>query len=249
LSLGLGGWALHVAALSHAPLSLVQAVVAGGLAVVAPLAAIVSGTRMRRRELAGVAVMIAGLVAILAGLHEHGAHGRFAAGGLAAYLVALAALAGLVVWRGGDRAGALGAAAGLLYGAADVAIKGITGVASRHGWAHALLSPWTVAAAILTAGAFFAFQRGLQRGRAVPVIALMTTGTNVLSVLGGLIVFGDPLGRDPALVALHGAGFAAIAVATAALAPGFDRGVRLPEPEPTGQQGGSRPSGTRSCRS
>jgi hypothetical protein len=38
-------------------------------------------------------------------------------------------------------------------------------------------------------------------------------------------------------------------VATAALAPGFDHGVRLPEPGPTGQQGGSRPPGTRSCRS
>jgi hypothetical protein len=243
LMLGCGGWALHIAALAHAPLSLVQALVAAGLAVVAPLAALVSGARILRRELAGVAVMIAGLVAVLAGLHERGAHGRFHGPGLGAYLFACAALAALLTWRGEDRAEALGAAGGLLYGAADVAIKAITGLAARHGWAAALLSPWSVAAALLTAAAFFAFQRGMQRGRPVPVIALMTTASNVISVLGGLTVFGDPLGHAPAL---HAAGFAAIAVATAALAPASGPSVRVTAPTADGQPGGTVPAGPRS---
>src|SRR5437879_5261784 len=38
LALGTTGWALHIAALARAPLSLVQAFVAGGLALLAPIA-------------------------------------------------------------------------------------------------------------------------------------------------------------------------------------------------------------------
>jgi drug/metabolite transporter (DMT)-like permease len=243
LLLGCGGWALHIAALAHAPLSLVQSVVAAGLAVVAPLAVLLSGAPILRRELAGVAVMIAGLVAVLAGLHERGAHGRFHGPGLAAYLLACAAVAALLARRGADRAEALGAAGGVLYGAADVAIKGITGLAARNGWAVALLSPWTAAAALLTAGAFFAFQRGMQRGRPVPVIALMTTAGNVISVLGGLVVFGDPLGHAPAL---HAAGFGAVALATAALAPASEPSVRLTAPSGDGLPGGNAAAGPRS---
>jgi hypothetical protein len=100
-----------------------------------------------------------------------------------------------------------------------------------------------VTAALLTAAAFFAFQRGMQRGRPVPVIALMTTASNVISVLGGLTVFGDPLGHAPALRA---AGFAAIAVATAALAPASGPSVRVTAPTADGQPGGTVPAGPRS---
>jgi hypothetical protein len=233
LMLGMVGWALHIAALAHAPLSLVQAVVASGLAIVAPLSALIGGTPMRPRELAATAGMIVGLVALFAGLHVRGAHGRFAPAGLASYLLVSAAAAGVLVRCGGDRAEALGGAAGLLYGAADVAIKAITGVAARRGWIVALVSPSTVAALSLTAVAFLTFQRALQRGRPVPVIGLMTTASNVLSVLGGLIVFGDPLGRRPPLVALHALGFLTIVISAWALAP-----VRLSAPRPTGQPGG-----------
>jgi len=37
---GLAGWALHVGAMRDAPLSLVQAFVAGGLALTVPMAAV-----------------------------------------------------------------------------------------------------------------------------------------------------------------------------------------------------------------
>jgi hypothetical protein len=72
---------------------------------------------------------------------------------------------------------------------------------------------------VATAGAFFAFQRGLQSGRAVPVISLMTAATTAVSVLGGFVVFGDPLGHSPPLVALHVIAFALVGVAAATLAP------------------------------
>src|SRR2546423_1664510 len=74
-------------------------------------------------------------------------------------------------------------------------------------------------AAVATVGAFFAFQRGLQIGRPLVVIALMTAATNVGSVAGGFLVFGDELGRTAPLAALHLAAFCLVFVAAWLLAP------------------------------
>ena len=213
-ALGMIGWGLHVAALSHAPLSLVQAFVAGGLAVAAPAARRFLGQRLERREAVAVAVMVVGLCLLLAGLRDPGRRAAFDSTGLAAYLAAACVVAAVLVASRvcGARAHVLGLAGGAFYGAADVAIKAVTGAG--------LLTPWLLVAAIATAAAFFCFQRGLQTGRAVPVIALMTAGTNLVSILGGFVVFGDPLGRTSALAVLHAAAFALVLAAAAALAPG-----------------------------
>jgi hypothetical protein len=219
-AVGLTGWVLHVVALSHAPLSLVQAFVAGGLGLMAPVASRALREPLAPLDRLAVAAAVAGLVLLCIGLGNPGAHGHIHPVRLGAFLAISAAMAGgLARVKAHWRARALGLAGGLLYGAADVAIKGITGVAHAHGVGHALLSPWLVAAAALTAGAFFSFQRALQIGAAVPVIVLMTAATTVDSVLGGFVVFSDPLGRTAGLAVLHVLAFALVAAAAATLAP------------------------------
>jgi hypothetical protein len=113
----------------------------------------------------------------------------------------------------------LAAAGGILYGAADVSIKALTGLASHHGLAGALTSPWLIAAIVASVTAFFCFQRALQSGKPMPVIALMTAGNNIVSIIGGLAVFGDPLGRRPAIMLVHLAAFVLIVIAAWLLAP------------------------------
>ena len=218
--LGMAGWSLHVAALSKAPLSLVQAFVAGGLGLMAPIASRALGERLGTRDRIAVGAIVVALAMLCVGLHDPGVHGHVRPVRLGVFLVAgAAAAAALATPRGPWRPHALGLVGGCLYGTADVAIKAITGVAGSHGLGSALLSPWLLAAVICTAGAFFAFQRGLQTGHAVPVIVLMTAATTVVSILGGFMVFGDPLGRTPALAVLHLAAFGLVTVAAAALAP------------------------------
>jgi len=51
------------------------------------------------------------------------------------------------------------------------------------------------------------------------VVALMTAGNKIVSIIGGLAVFGDPLGHRPAIVLLHLAAFVPIVVAAWLLAP------------------------------
>jgi drug/metabolite transporter (DMT)-like permease len=214
-AVGLTGWAMHVGALSHAPLSDVQAFVAGGLALTVPMAAIGLGRRTTAEEKHAAALMVVALVLLAVGLHARPATAPDP-GRLVANLALLAVPAAALCARAGGarRPAALGLAGGLLYGAADLAIKAVT--ASGAG---VLLAAWLAAAALATAGAFFAFQRGLQTGRAVTVIALMTGATNLGSIAGGFVVFGDGVGPGPALGALHVAGFALVVLAAWRLAP------------------------------
>jgi hypothetical protein len=213
---GGGGGPLHVDALAHAPLSLVQAFVAGGLVLAVPLATGLIGLRLDRRERRAVVVLALAVVLLCTGIRAN-PHAAVPAAGLAAWLAGAGALAGgLAAAAPRLGSGALGAAGGALYGAADLAIKALT---HAHGAAAVATSPWLGVAAVATAGAFFCFQRALQVGPAVPAIALMTAATNVVSILGGLAVLGDPLGRGPALAGLHAAAFALVVAAAWRLAP------------------------------
>jgi len=214
---GLLGWALHVDALAHAPLSLVQAFAVGGLALAVAAGALVLRERLARGELAAIGLMLAALVLLALGARAAPAPHAVPAAELGACLLGCALLAGALACR--PAPGLLGIAAGMLYGAGDVATKAATIVAARHGPAAALLSPWPLVLALLSAGAFFCFQRGLQRGAAVPVVALMTAATNAVAILGGLLVLGERLGATPALALAHALALLAIALAAWRLAP------------------------------
>jgi len=146
------------------------------------------------------------------------AHATFAPGALAAALALLVAGAGVLAGcaTGSGRPLALGVAGGLLYGAADMSLKAVTGLS---GLAAVARSPWLYAGLACTIAAFFAFQRGLQSARPVAVIALMTAATNVSSIAGAFVVYGDPLGSTPLLAATHTLAFVLVIVAAWRLAP------------------------------
>jgi drug/metabolite transporter (DMT)-like permease len=216
LALGTAGWALHVAALSRAPLSLVQAFVAGGLALLAPIATRWFGQRLRRAESVAVAVMAFGLATLAIGVREPRSGGPLPGAALTLFLAGCAVLAGAVASR--RAAVPLAVAGGLLYGAADTAIKALTLVDARHGLGAAAGSPWLPAAVVCTAGAFFAFQRALQLGPPVSSIALMTAATYAVSIAAGLVVLSEPIGHGATGVA-HLVAFAAVVGAACVLAP------------------------------
>jgi hypothetical protein len=211
---GLAGWGVHVAALSQAPLSLVQAFSAGGLALAVPVAARITRAPLSAPERRAVLLMVGALVLLAVGAGPPGA-GIAAAGLMAAFLAVAAAPAAAFAAAppGGRRAHGLGVAAGVLYGAADAATKAATAALHTGGLLAAVLSPWVVVVVVASAGAFFSFQRGLQIGPALPVIALMTAATNLVAVAGGLIVFAEPLGASVASSTAHLLAFGLVGVA------------------------------------
>jgi hypothetical protein len=86
----------------------------------------------------------------------------------------------------------LGAAAGALFGVSDIAIKYLADVVEDG--ALELISPWSGAALAASVVAFYASARGLQIGPGVEVIALTSVAANLTAIVGGILVFRDPIG-------------------------------------------------------
>jgi drug/metabolite transporter (DMT)-like permease len=202
-------WLFHVAALSLAPLSLVQSVLAGGMVLLAVMAERIFGLKIGRRQWLGLAATAIGLIMLAVTLPAtHGADSKFSLPGMIAFETAL--IAGGTLLISGPRIGAprehhgymLGAAAGILFGVSDVGIKAISGLV-LHGGIVGFLTPWLVVSLVASAGAFYSVAKGLQDGEAVPVIAVTGAAANVAGIVGGIIVFGDPLAGNPTSLAVQ----------------------------------------------
>jgi drug/metabolite transporter (DMT)-like permease len=216
-------WLLHIAALAVAPLSVVQMLISGGLVLLAFPAERWFGIKLGPRQWAGLGLSAGGLALLAVSTDTSGAHSSYSIPAMAAFEagaigIGIALLLGGRSDDPGPRHGAaLGAAAGLLVGVSDVSIKALTGTVP--GDPMSLLGPWTLVAAVAGVLAFFALARGLQTGGAIQVITLSSVAANCAAILGGVLVFGDPMGDGTLEVIARSAAFAAVIVA-AALMPG-----------------------------
>jgi drug/metabolite transporter (DMT)-like permease len=84
---------------------------------------------------------------------------------------------------------------------------------------HGLLSPWTLTALIAGAISFYASARSLQLGPAVEVIALTSVAANLAAIIGGILVFDEPIGSGPLEIGARFISFCLV-IAGAALMPG-----------------------------
>ncbi|HMJ95182.1 MAG TPA: hypothetical protein VK486_04980 [Thermoleophilaceae bacterium] len=215
----LGAWIFHVAALAMAPLSVVQAVIAGGLVFLTVLAERYFGCSVGTRQWAGVGLTALGLVLLAVTLPHHGGHSSYSTAGMIAFESALLALGTFLVLSkkldSHEHHGVmLGTAAGILFGVSDVAIKAIT-TSMGTGGGFAVLVPWLVTCIFASVIAFYASARGLQKGEAVPVITLTSAAANVTAISGGILVFGDPMPGDPIGIFVQCFAFVLVIVAAA----------------------------------
>ena len=226
----LGAWSLHVFALALAPLSIVQAVISGGLVFLTVLAERWFGFTVGTRQWAGVGFTALGLVLLAVTLpHGEGANSSYSLAAMVAFESALLVVGTVLVLS--PKLGShehhgvmLGVAAGILFGVSDVAIKALTGAVGDLG-VMGLLSPWLLTCILASIIAFYASARGLQKGEAVPVITLTSAAANVSAISGGILVFGDPMPNDPLGIALQSFAFVLVVVA-AALTPAPLRATR-----------------------
>src|SRR5918912_143680 len=102
---GGGGWALHVAAISFAPLSVVQVVLSGGVVLIAVMADRMFGFSVGRRQWWGLALTAVGLILLGVTMPDpNGAHASFSSPAMIAFEAGLFGLGGLLIL--GPRAGA-----------------------------------------------------------------------------------------------------------------------------------------------
>jgi hypothetical protein len=234
-AVGILGWALYIAALRFAPLSLVQAVSAGGLGLLFLFVWRSGGAaRPSRRELFAVVVSMTGLVLLAVSLAGSTSQGTAPpAITVAAWLIVLSVTAGALVGSIGiglPAAAALGSAAGVLYATGDIATKAV--VVS----AGVLFVPAVLVAHGL---AFVSLQLGFQRGGALMTAGLATLLTNALPIAAGAALFGEhmPAGM---LGDLRLAAFALVTAGAALLAQ--------PSRSPDGQSAGRGGAASESAR-
>jgi uncharacterized membrane protein len=230
MAVAAGAWLLHVAALAVAPLSTVQAVLSTGVVILAVLGDRLFGQAVSTRQWIGVAMTAAGLALLVVTLPSPDGNGSsFALPGLIAFEAATLVLGTLLIVA--PRMGApvqhhgvlLGAAAGVLFGVSDVAVKALTGLADG-GLLGLIASPWLPVAGLASVLAFLASARGFQQGEAVPVIASTSTAANLTCIIGGIVVFGDALAAG-ILLGVQLAAFALVAAAALVTPSGEGRSV------------------------
>lgn len=182
------GWLVYVAALRLAPLSLVQAVCASGIAVLALVTARGHPGRLARHEQIAVALAFVGLVLLAFSLVDtHQTDRAPAAAPVAVWLAGSTALA-LALARFGAglaRGPALGVAAGLLFAGGDISAKLLVYGGTWFAAAVSLVVCYALGTSVLQ-GAF-------QHADALTGAGLATLATNALPIVAGFVLFGEEL--------------------------------------------------------
>ncbi|HEY2477579.1 MAG TPA: hypothetical protein VGI17_02520 [Solirubrobacterales bacterium] len=206
-------WLAHVAALSMAPISLVQGVLAGGAVTLAVLSQRLFGDTVGRRQWLALTVGAAGLVLLVVTLpHFHGSDSGFSVGAIVGFEGGLVLLAAGIALshrseRFAARRGVMRAVlAGLLFALAGIAIKAALGGSGGT----AMLVPLIVLTLACGALAQYTAVAALQSGGAVETIGLMGLVANAVQIVGGILVFGDPLSPSPLGIVLQGTAFAMV---------------------------------------
>ncbi|HEX3317826.1 MAG TPA: SMR family transporter [Solirubrobacteraceae bacterium] len=236
-ALAIVAYLCHAGALSMVSLSIIQAVFAAGIVFMAVLAERWFGLELGRKQWLGVGLAALGLagLAVTGEVKAGQATTNYAPAAMVGFAVAgtvVGTVALVIGWRR-EHGILLAVATALLLTVTHVAFKAASGKADA-GIVHVLARPYPYI--VVTGGlvAFFASARSLQIGPAIPVIAVTAITGNAAAIVGGIVVFGDPLGSGTT-AAVRVLAFALV-VGASLLIPGP---VRAPSRE---EQARSRPA-------
>jgi drug/metabolite transporter (DMT)-like permease len=199
LGLALDGFAfvLSIAALQTMPLFAVQAIVSSFLAITAVLGAVFLKMPLTRRDKVALGVVIGGLVMVGLSAAEDKPVDVSSAErwGILVAALALAALAvPLGRLKGAKGAAALGAVAGLGFGAVAVAARVLPqiGFDTLFSDLGALVrDPATYALAVAAVVALLSYSTALQRGTVTQATAPLVVGETIAPALVGVVMLGD----------------------------------------------------------
>ena len=223
IAVAMGGWGFHVGALALAPISLVQATIAGGLVMLTVVADRLFAHEVTRREWIGVALAALGLAFLAATLGETAseAHSDYEVERLVPFLALTGGGAVVVASMAGDRLREgimFGVSAGLFWAASDTAIKAQSSLLGEAGAIEILAHPLALLILLASIAGLVVSARSLQIGKAVPVIAVTSVAANAATIAAGPIVFAEPLPEDTLGVVVRMAAFVLV-IAAAALTP------------------------------
>ena len=232
------GQGLSVWAIGHLPLTMAEPLLATSLVCALLLAIPLTGQRVRRSELLGAVLLLAGVAALSVSRSVNSAGVVI---GSANYWWAAAVAGGIALlllragWRrtGRQRAMLTGLAAGLVFGISDALTRVVTvQMSSGHPLTHVLTS-WPVYALVAASiVGLWLMESSFNAGPLNASLPAITAAEPVAGIVLGVIVLGDVVRVSPGLLALQGAGVVALVtgVILVARAPVLSSLRTLPHP-------------------
>jgi len=223
------GLAFHFFALTKAPVTVVQPVIAAGVAFVVIFAALLLGERPGRRELVGMGAAVTGLTLLLVTVQEPVGMRPLQAEGFVVAVAAIAALISVLLaataWRRVTRASAaaafIGVAAGLAQGMSD-AMNRLMGawLSPGGGWVPPAAIGGAAVGGLLVFGitGLIIAQNALRLYRANTVVPCMLTAQLLVPVGMAIGLYGQALPSGIASEAAWLAAFVLVVVGVVVLA-------------------------------
>ena len=207
------GTFIHSLALIFGPLSVVAPIHTSGVVLVAILAIVKLGERAGVMDWVGIGCTFLGLILLgisLAGTSgSESAHNTFFTGFFIVLLYATAAVCFVNAFlkKGVRESVLIAIGTGVLLGLNDILEKLFWPDAGNRLWNegfwHVFLSPYLwmiIAIAIIT---LFMYQVALQRGKAIVVIPVVNSLSNLIPILVGLMAFGEPFPSSIGMIFLR----------------------------------------------
>ena len=217
------GWALYVIAVSRAPVSMVAVMMQGGIALFVIASVVILGERANPREWFGIGAIVFGMLMLTLSLRGGKIEDAFAPGTLLTFtmLLTLAGLAPMAVARLNASGAAAAILSGVAFGLGAMFTKSMTLEFAAGAAASALRvisNPYVYCMLAANIVGIVMLQNSFHSARAIIAMPLSGALSNIVPIVGGMIVFGERLPIGSTAAAMRVAAFILTIMAGALLA-------------------------------
>ena len=225
------GYALFVLSLAEAPISLVSVMMQGGIALFVLFAVVFLGERARPSEWAGIAITILGMLILAISLSSGEAQAPIENRAMIIISVFLLVVGYVPLRMRRLISDGVGAAlfSGVVFGLASLYTKAMTDdYLARENIAPMVriaINPYVYGVIIANIVGMVALQNSFSTARGIIAMPLSSALSNIVPIVGGIIVFGERLPADAAHATMRIAAFMLTVLGSALLANAQDEVV------------------------
>jgi uncharacterized membrane protein len=192
------GWICYVIAVSRAPVSMVAVMGQGGIALFVVASVVVLGERASPREWAGIAAIVFGMLMLTLSLNGGETEGALEPATLLIFtvLLTLAGLAPMAVARLNASGTAAAIFSGVAFGLGALFTKAMTLEFGGDTAALALRlvsNPYVYGVVVANIVGIVMLQNSFHSARAIIAMPLSGALSNIVPIVGGIVVFGERL--------------------------------------------------------
>ena len=219
------GWAFYLIAVSRAPVSMVAVMGQGGIALFVIASVAILGERASPREWVGIGAIVLGMLMLALSLRGGEIEGSFEPSTLLTFsaLLSLAGLVPMAVARMNASGAAAAILSGVAFGLGALFTKAMTFEFTGGDTAIIALqivsNPYVYCTIAANIAGIVLLQNSFHSARAIIAMPLSGALSNIVPIVGGMIVFGErlPAGSMPAAMRV---GAFALTIAAGALLAG-----------------------------